>query len=111
MIKKTVVLVAATGLIAASVAPQASAAPAPSCPPTRDLIIWQRAPKLPDSAFEVGNYSFNCAPTVDTFVVDEPTGPGYCNKIAWVDDNPGYDVDARPAPPLKRVIETAGDCS
>jgi hypothetical protein len=25
-------------------------------------------------------------------------------------DNPSYDVDARPAPPLKKVIDEVGDC-
>jgi hypothetical protein len=44
---------------------------------------------------------------------DADTAAGYrdCYEIAWADDNPGYDVDARPAPRLKHVIEQAGnDC-
>jgi hypothetical protein len=44
---------------------------------------------------------------------DADTAAGYrdCYEIAWADDNPGYDVDARPAPRLKHVIAQAGnDC-
>lgn len=40
--------------------------------------------------------------------------PGYCAKIAWASDNPGYDDDddagARAAAALMKVIETVGDC-
>ncbi|GAB4662594.1 hypothetical protein MOKP64_49240 [Mycobacterium avium subsp. hominissuis] len=80
-------------------------------PTTRDLIVWERRPRLIDSAFEVGDADLSqCKPTVDTWPAGEPTGPGYCSKIAWASDNPGYDTDARPAPPLKKVIEAVGDC-
>ncbi|GAB4724917.1 hypothetical protein MOKP126_45310 [Mycobacterium avium subsp. hominissuis] len=80
-------------------------------PTIRDLIVWERRPRLIDSAFEVGDADLSqCKPTVDTWPAGEPTGPGYCSKIAWASDNPGYDTDARPAPPLKKVIEAVGDC-
>lgn len=80
-------------------------------PTTRDLIIWERRPRIPDSAFTVGDADLSqCKPTVDTWPAGEPTGPGYCSKIAWASDNPGYDTEARPAPPLKKVIESVGDC-
>jgi hypothetical protein len=78
---------------------------------TRDLIIWQRAPRLQDSAFEVGDADLvHCKPTLDTWGAEQPAGPGYCSKIAWASDNPSYDVDVRPAPPLKKVIDEVGDC-
>jgi hypothetical protein len=35
--------------------------------------------------------------------------PTLCNKIAWADGNPGYDIEAKPAPTPKKVIESAGD--
>jgi hypothetical protein len=36
---------------------------------------------------------------------------GYCAKIAWAADNPGYgDAGARAAAALKKVIEIVGDC-
>jgi hypothetical protein len=80
-------------------------------PTTRDLIIWQRAPQLLDSATEIGDANLlQCKPTLATWASEQPTGPGYCTKIAWVDDNPGYDVDAKPAPTPKKVIEAVGDC-
>jgi len=80
-------------------------------PTTRDLIIWQRAPGLQDSAFQVGDADiFNCKPTLDTWRADQPTGPGYCSKIAWASDNPSYDISVRPAPPLKDVVDQVGDC-
>jgi hypothetical protein len=80
-------------------------------PTTRDLIIWEHRPRILDSAYTVGDADLSqCKPTVDTWPAGEPTGEGYCSKIAWASDNPGYDTDARPAPPLKKVIETVGDC-
>lgn len=86
----------------------------PACnlqPTSNDLIIWERWPRLPDAATKVGDVDgVNCVPTLSDWKAGEPTGPGYCEKIAWASDNPGYDVDARPAPPLKKVIETQGDC-
>lgn len=59
-------MLAACGLAFASAAPsEAGAVPIPrsgpcDLPTTRDLIIWQRAPRLQDSAFEVGE----AAPTL-----------------------------------------------
>jgi hypothetical protein len=35
---------------------------------------------------------------------------GYCSKVARAADNPGYNVEVHPAPPLNKVIATAGDC-
>ena len=110
-------MLAACGLAFASAAPsEAGAVPLPrsgpcDLPTTRDLIIWQRAPRLQDSAFEVGDADLvHCKPTLDTWGAEQPAGPGYCSKIAWASDNPSYDVDARPAPPLKKVIDGVGDC-
>src|ERR1700761_3860041 len=80
-------------------------------PSTADLIIWERRPKLEDSAVEVGNTDFmNCTPMLDTWKNTEPTGPGNCAKIALLSDNPGYDFEVRPAPPLKNVLDQVGDC-
>ena len=80
-------------------------------PITRDLIIWTRWPGAPDFATNNGDVDFmNCKPTLDTWREWEQTGPGYCSKIAWASENPGYDIDVRPAPPLKKVIDEVGDC-
>jgi hypothetical protein len=113
-----------TSVFAACVLPFLSAAPTasgstpiPKSPPcnlqltSNDLIIWERAPRLPDSALKVGDVDgVNCKPTLDDWKAGEPTGPGYCAKIAWASDNPGYDTDVRPAPALKKVIDGVGDC-
>ncbi|GJO51411.1 hypothetical protein NJB1604_39430 [Mycobacterium marinum] len=111
-------MVASVMVLVAGGLPLASAAPAPEAGPcdlpiTRDLIIWQRWPWLQDGAFatKVGDVDLvHCEPTLDTWRAGEPTGPGYCSKIAWASDNPDYDVDVRPAPPLKSVIDQVGDC-
>jgi len=39
-----------------------------------------------------------------------PNGPGYCSKIAWSADNPGYVKNVSPVAPLQKVIDEVGDC-
>jgi hypothetical protein len=109
-------MLAACGLAFASAAPsEAGTVPMPrsgpcNLPTTHDLIIWQRAPRLQDSAFEVGDADLqHCKPTLDTWRAEQPAA-GYCSKIALASHNPSYGVDARPAPPLKKVIDEVGDC-
>jgi hypothetical protein len=113
----TTFVLAACALPFASVAhSEAGSVPVPrssicNLPTTRDLIIWQRVPPLPDSAFKVGDADiYNCKPTLDTWRGDQPTVPGDCSKIAWASDNPSYDFSVRPAPPLTNVIDAVGDC-
>jgi hypothetical protein len=77
----------------------------------RDLIIWTRWPGVPDFATKNGDVDLvHCKPTLDGWRDWEQTGPGYCAKIAWASDNPGYDINVRPAPLLKKVIDEVGDC-
>ena len=89
------VTLASNLMLAACILPFASAAPSEAgtvpvprsgpcdLPTTRDLIIWQRAPRLQDSAFEVGDADLlHCKPTLDTWASEQPTGPGYCSKIS-----------------------------
>jgi hypothetical protein len=40
-----------------------------------------------------------------------PHGPGYCSKIAWSADNPGYVKGVSPVAPLQKVIDEVGDCA
>ncbi|OBR98057.1 hypothetical protein BHQ23_00475 [Mycobacterium gordonae] len=81
-------------------------------PVSSGLIIWQHAPGVPDrSRFANPADLYNCRPTLDTWRAGEPTGPGYCSKIAWSADNPGYVPSVTPAAPLKKVIDQVGDCS
>lgn len=75
-----------------------------SCSPTRDVIVWYRAPGVADSAQVLGNYDLaTCESTFQWLQQTSPTGPGYCTEAAWASDNPGYNADATPAKRLKKV--------
>jgi hypothetical protein len=77
--------------------------------PQRDLLIWEKSPTLPAIATRVGDVDIvHCAPTLQTWIEGQPAGAGYCSKIAWADDNPGYDENASPATALKEVIDQTG---
>ncbi|WP_310767142.1 hypothetical protein [Mycobacterium sp. Z3061] len=89
--------------------------PAPSSPCNLPIssgfIIWQHAPGVPDrSVFANEADLCNCRPTLDTWRANQPAGPGYCSKIAWSADNPGYIPSVKPAAPLKKVIDQVGNC-
>ncbi len=80
-------------------------------PVSSGLIIWQHAPGMQDSSVFANEADlYNCRPTLDTWRANQPTGPGYCSKIAWSADNPGYIPSVAPAAPLKKVIDQVGDC-
>jgi hypothetical protein len=104
----------------ASTVPSAASASAGSGPPAEsgecdlqptehDLILWERAPRLLDNSIEIGDVDLgHCQPTLATWASMQPTGPGFCTKIAWADDNPGYPIGSRPSRPLKKVIDEVG---
>lgn len=93
-----------------------------------DLIEWQSNRHRPNADGETGPPPWaarigdidlaHCRSVLDGWEQihednADDTEAGYrdCYEIAWADDNPGYDVDARPAPRLKHVIAQAGnDC-
>lgn len=80
-------------------------------PISSSLIIWQHSPGTEDSARRVNESdTYSCRPTLDTWRAGEPSGPGYCSKIAWSSDNPDYLANVVPAAPLKKVIDQVGDC-
>jgi hypothetical protein len=82
-------------------------------PSGRSLIFWHRVPAEEDRAEIVGEFDLtNCRPMLDELRGPAlgPSFPGYCGEIAWASDNPGYLVDVSSAPPLKKVIDEAGDC-
>jgi hypothetical protein len=115
-------IAASTLVVAACALPFASTAhsevgtvPVPESPcnlPTANsLIIWQHAPGVQDRSVYASEADlYNCRPTLDTWRAGQQTGPGYCSKIAWSSDNPGYGAFVSPAPPLKKVIDEVGDC-
>lgn len=80
-------------------------------PDRGDILEWQKAPNLPDSALELGGTDpEHCVLTFDSLRTSSPTGAGYCTEAAWASDNPNYNPDAVPAPRLKKVQVTIGDC-
>lgn len=89
--------------------------PAETCatplPDRGDILEWQEVPGLPDSALELGGTDpEHCVLTFDSLRTSSPTGAGYCTEAAWASDNPNYNPDAVPAPRLKKVQVTIGDC-
>ncbi len=80
-------------------------------PTASSLIIWQHAPGGDATASYVNESDLiNCRPKLETWRAGQPTSPGYCSKIAWATDNPGYAQGVSPAPPLRKVIDQVGDC-
>jgi len=51
-----------------------------------------------------------CITSIDMAVKTNPPLEGFCTQVALVSDNPGYDENAVPAPPLRKVIAASGSC-
>lgn len=49
-----------------------------------------------------------CDTSVQMMIATAPTGPGSCTQVGYASSNPGYNPDATPAPPLKKVVASAG---
>lgn len=76
---------------------------------TFDYIERDSEPGLQPSAQEIGNVDLaNCTPTLKDFAATAGQAPGDCTQIALASDNPGYNVNATPAAPLRNVITEAG---
>jgi hypothetical protein len=79
------------------------------CPPTRDIIVWVKAPGVPAYAQPLGNYNAaTCESTFKWLQQTSPTEAGNCTEAAWASDNPGYNTEAEPAPRLKKVQVSVG---
>jgi hypothetical protein len=89
----------------------ARAAPSPACTLTTtfDYIIRVVWPPLQPQADEIGNTDYSdCTSSLADFAATAGQADGECTTIALASDNPGYNVNATPAPPLKDVIKSAG---
>jgi hypothetical protein len=76
---------------------------------TEDMIERWVTPDLPPSAMLLGDVNIAlCKATVDVLEATSPMGPGFCTQLARAVDNPGYDVDGRPAAPLREVHASGG---
>jgi hypothetical protein len=77
--------------------------------PTFDYIERDVDPDAQTLAQEIGNCDLATGQdSLASFQQTAGQAPGECTTIALASDNPGYDVNAVPAPPLKDVIESAG---
>jgi len=81
-----------------------------------DIIVREKDPTLRYAALRLGggfaynNRSNQCQSAVKFNLDTLSDQPGFCAQIALDSDNPGYNIDARPAPPLKKVIASKGSC-
>ncbi|MFD9651739.1 hypothetical protein [Streptomyces mirabilis] len=83
--------------------------PTKNCGPLRDIDVWMKVPGLPDSAQVLGDHgAADCKSTFEMLQSTSPTEAGYCTKAAYASDNPGYNADASPAAPLKKVQLAVG---
>jgi hypothetical protein len=79
-----------------------------------DIIVRFKTPGQAWIAQELGGgYLWNvtskkCLTSVQMQMAAAPMIAGACTQVGYVKDNPGYDVNADSAPPLKKVIESAG---
>jgi hypothetical protein len=77
--------------------------------PTFDYIERDDLPGAQILAEEIGNCDLATGQdSLASFQQTAGQGAGECTTIALASDNPGYNVNAIPAPPLKDVIESAG---
>jgi len=89
----------------------AKAAPSPSCAlkDTPTYIVRDDDPGASVLASDVGNADYgNCTTMLSNFAATVGQAAGECTTVALASDNPGYNVNAVPAPPLKGVIMSAG---
>lgn len=87
------------------------AVPSPSCTRTTtfDYIVRTTEPGLQPQADEIGNTDYaDCESSLADFAATAGQADGECTTIALASGNPGYNVSATPAPPLKNVIQAAG---
>jgi hypothetical protein len=97
--------------VAASPAAAASPATSATCKlkTTFDYIVRTAEPGTPATAQEIGNVDLgNCTPSLADFAQTAGQAQGECTTIARARANGGYDVNASPAPPLRRVLMRAG---
>ena len=96
--------------------PAATACFAKNTPNQPDIIVREKDPTHPYVAQQLGGgYVYNhgsneCQTAVAFTLATVADQAGHCVQIARAADNPGYNVDANPAPPLKEVIASKGVC-
>lgn len=89
----------------------AKASPSASCKlkDTPTYIVRDDDPGASVMASEIGNADYaSCTTALDSFAATAGQASGECTTIALASSNPGYNLNAVPAPRLKDVIESAG---
>lgn len=77
----------------------------------RDVIFWWKTPGHPATAQllgDVDNATCRYSYSLTDMMATSPLGPGFCSAVAFASDNPGYNVDAEPAPWLQHIINEVG---
>lgn len=72
------------------------------------VIAWQLQPGSPAYAQRLGSRTVQCQSVEDLFRAVTPNAAGNCVLIALASTNPGYDVNAEPAPKPRHVIARIG---
>lgn len=89
--------------------PKAHASPACKRSLLPTYIVRDDDPGASALAGEIGaTDEENCTSSLADFASTAGQAQGECTTIALASDNPGYNVNQVPAPPLKNVIESAG---
>lgn len=79
-----------------------------------DIYVRMIQPGISPQAQELGgerrwDSTINkCLTSVQLMIATAPHTPGTCTQVGYVADNPGYDVNAASAPPLKNVVAETG---
>jgi hypothetical protein len=79
-----------------------------------DIYLRMKSPGTATVAQELGgewvwdNSTSKCLTSVQMMIATAPEVPGSCTWVGYVADNPGYDVNATPAAPLRNVVASAG---
>jgi hypothetical protein len=99
----------ATKQAAAPSIPSPSASPSCDLPDNRDIIVRYQVPGMADAAQELGEADLaTCVSTLDDIRNTADMEAGACTWASYADQNPGYDVNADAAPPLKNVLFAVG---
>ena len=74
-----------------------------------DLLVRMITPGQPAITQELGgewiwnSTTKTCDTSVQMMIFTAPTTPGDCTQVGYVADNPGYNQNATPAPPLDEI--------
>jgi hypothetical protein len=79
-----------------------------------DIYLRMKSPGTATVAQELGgewiwdHSTSKCLTSVQWMIATAPQVPGSCTWVGYVSDNPGYAVNATPAPRLSNVVASSG---